>query len=178
MSTYSLAGQVCLDDETGLAHKFIELSENHSAQLELFDPEEFAKYHAGEKSKITDDKAQPIKKHANSYDHVTLAFARETWSYKVISREMWEIMSQREMHWENSFDEGAIDDVSDMIRGFRATSTPCDPHFDGQKRMCVFTGDVSSNIDDCLQYSLEQRFFKAWHEVVATCDCLPMRMID
>tara|TARA_B100001093_G_scaffold403859_1_gene391955 strand:- start:381 stop:917 length:537 start_codon:yes stop_codon:yes gene_type:complete len=178
MSTHSLAGQVCFDDETGLAHSFIELSDNYSTQLEMFDQEEFVKYHAGEDSKITDDQSLPIPAHANSFDHVTLAFTKETWSYKVISREMWEIICQREMHWENASDDGAIEDVAEMLRGFRATATPCDPLFDSQERMCVFSGNVSSNISDCLQHSLHVRFLGAWHEVVATCDCLPEKMID
>lgn len=178
MAIDSLAGQVCLDDETGLTHKFIELSDNHSTQLEMFDQKEFAKYHAGENSRITDDEALPIEAHAKSFDCVTIAFTKEAWSYKVISREMWEILCQREMHWENSFDEGAIDDVAEILRGLRATATPCDPLFDSQNRLCVFSGDVSSNINDCLQHSLHERFFGAWDEVVANCDCLPMRMID
>ena len=178
MSIDSLAGQVCVDDKTGHTEMFIQLSDDYCTQLEMFDQEEFAKYHAGEDSKLTDNEALRIEKLANSYDKVTLVFVKETWSYKVISREMWEIIQQREMHINNGCDEGAIAAVTDMLQGFRATSTDFDPLLDSERRMCVFTGDVSSNVGDCCNHSLYNRVDIEWPDVMTTSDMLPDRMID
>ena len=178
MSIDSLAGEVCVDDKTGHTEMFIQLSDDYCTQLEMFDQEEFGKYHAGEDSKLRDDKWLRIDKLANSYDKVTLVFVKESWSYKVISREMWEIIQQREMHYQNAFDEGAITDVADMLQGFRATSKDFDPILDSQKRMCVFTGDVSSNVGDCCNHSLYNRVDIEWPDVMTTCDMLPDRIID
>lgn len=178
MSIDSLAGQVCVDDKTGHTEMFIQLSDDYCVQLEMFDQKEFVKYHAGEESKITDDQGLPVEKLKNSYDKVTLVFVKETWSYKVISREMWEIIQQREMHCENGFDYDAIADVTDMLQGFRATSKDFDPILDSQKRMCVFTGDVSSNVGDCCNHSLYNREDIEYVDVMTTNDMLPDRMID
>ena len=178
MSIDSLAGEVCVDDKTGNTEMFIQLSDDYCVQLEMFDQSEFAKYHAGEESKLTDDQGLQIEKLANSYREVTLVFVKQSWSYKVISREMWEMMQQREMHYQNAFDEGAIADVVDMLQGFRATSRDFDPLLDTEKRMCVFTGDVSSNIDDCCNHSLFNREDIDWPDVMTTSDMLPDRMID
>jgi|TARA_R100000084_G_scaffold47654_1_gene19714 hypothetical protein len=178
MSIDSLAGEVCVDDKTGHTEMFIQLSDDYCTQLEMFDQEEFAKYHAGEESKLTDDEALRIEKLTNSYREVTLVFVKESWSYKVISREMWEIIQQREMHYQNAFDEGAITDVTDMLQGFRATSKEFNPLFDSQERMCVFTGDVSSNIGDCCNHSLYNREDIKYVDVMTYADMLPDRMID
>lgn len=178
MSTDSLAGEVCVDDKTGHTEMFIQLSDDYCTQLEMFDQEEFAKYHAGEDSKLRDDKWLRVDKLANSYDKVTLVFVKELWSYKVISREMWEIIQQREMHINNGCDEGAIADVTDMLQGFRATSTEFDPLLDSERRMCVFTGDVSSNVGDCCNHSLYNRVDIEWSDVMTTSDMLPDRMIE
>lgn len=178
MTVDSLAGQVCVDDKTGHTEMFIQLSDDYCTQLEMFDQSEFAKYHAGEDSKLTDDEALRIEKLTDSYDKVTLVFVKESWSYKVISREMWDIIQQREMHYQNAFDEGAITDVTDMLQGFRATSTDFDPLFDSERRMCVFAGDVSSNVGDCCNHSLYNREDIDWPDVMTTSDMLPKRMID
>ena len=178
MSIDSLAGEVCVDDKTGNTEMFIQLSDDYSVQLEMFDQSEFAKYHAGEDSKLRDDEWVRIDKLANSYDKVTLVFVKESWSYKVISREMWEIIQQREMHYQNAFDEGAITDVTDMLQGFRATSKDFDPVLDSEQRMCVFTGDVSSNVGDCCNHSLYNRVDIEWPDVMTTSDMLPDRIID
>jgi len=170
MSIDSLAGGAYVDDN-GRLRKFIELRGSDSAQLDLFETKEFAKYHAGEESKINSE-------NTDSYNHVTLVFVEENWSYKVISRDMWEIMSQREMHYFNECDDGAVDDVTNMLQGFRATSTTFDPMFDSQKSMCVFSGDVSTRIEDCLQHSLHKRFLGDWSSVMACNEVMPERMIN
>mgnify|MGYP003112920998 CR=1 FL=1 len=173
----SLGGQVCVDDKTGNREMFIELSDDYCTQLEMFDQAEFAKYHAGEDSKLTDDDAVGIEKLRNCYKNVTLVFVKESWSYKVISREMWEMIVQRDMHYTNGCDEGSISDVTDMLQGFRATSTDFSPLFDSETRQCVFTGDVSSNLKNCCNYSLYNREDIDWPDVMATNDMVPDEMI-